>query len=131
MEFDGIKHYQNFDKALSDISRTEYLEGLGYKIVRIPFWIQLSKDYVKYAFDVEVESLCELKYSFFDSGTEDFGLSVSPVSFNVFGAIRFKKELEALPLKCRSDVIMDLQEVKNHSHVDPMPFSIFGMNMLS
>ena len=50
IEYDGINHYQNQTVILRDYSRDNWFNSLGYKVVRIPYWIQLSLDMIKYLF---------------------------------------------------------------------------------
>ena len=64
VEFDGVPHYQRPSEIISDRERTEFYNDLGYKVIRIPFFIQLSNSAVKELFGVEVtETLFnEMKY---------------------------------------------------------------------
>ena len=55
IEFDGVQHYQNPQQILNDRERSEFYKGLGYKVVRIPFFIQLSNSAVKTLFDIDVK----------------------------------------------------------------------------
>jgi hypothetical protein len=55
IEFDGLPHYQQPDTIKGDKEKTELYTNLGYKVVRIPYFIQLSKSAVKTLFDVELE----------------------------------------------------------------------------
>lgn len=55
VEFDGIQHYNNPCNIIRDIKGIEFYESLGYKIVRIPFFIQLTKKSVKTLFDVDIK----------------------------------------------------------------------------
>ncbi len=54
VEFDGLQHYTKPDNIERDIKNTELYKNFGYKIVRIPYFIQLSNKAVKTLFDVEV-----------------------------------------------------------------------------
>ena len=54
IEFDGLQHYTKPDIIEKDIKTTELYEKLGYKVVRIPYFIQLSNKAVKTFFDVDV-----------------------------------------------------------------------------
>lgn len=54
IEFDGLPHYQNPDIILSDQEKDKIYEANGYKIVRIPYFIQLTQEVVKKMFNVEV-----------------------------------------------------------------------------
>ncbi len=54
IEFDGLPHYTNPDIIEKDIKNTDLYTNLGYKVVRIPYFIQLTKKAVKTLFGVEV-----------------------------------------------------------------------------
>ena len=55
IEFDGIQHYTKPDIIEKDINNTKIYEKLGYKVVRIPYFIQLSRKAVKTLFDIDVQ----------------------------------------------------------------------------
>ena len=50
IEVDGLPHYRNPTKLRSDLSKKERYEGAGYRVVRIPYFIQLTKDAVRKLF---------------------------------------------------------------------------------
>lgn len=54
IEFDGLPHYTNPDIIEKDIKNTDLYTSLGYKVVRIPYFIQLTNKAVKTLFGVEV-----------------------------------------------------------------------------
>lgn len=54
VEFDGIQHYTMPDRIKNDVLSTKFYESLGYKVVRIPYFIQLTNKAVKYFFNVDV-----------------------------------------------------------------------------
>ncbi len=54
VEFDGFPHYRQPDKIRSDEKNTEFYRELGYTVVRIPFFIQLTKKAIKTLFGVEI-----------------------------------------------------------------------------
>ncbi len=54
VEFDGLQHYQDPDKIITDYETSKFYEELGYKVVRIPYFIQLTNKVVKQLFDVDV-----------------------------------------------------------------------------
>ena len=41
------------------LAQNKYLESIGYRVVNIPYYIQLSKEMIEYYFDVEVDRGCE------------------------------------------------------------------------
>lgn len=55
IEYDGIPHYSDPDQILEDINRNSFYQSLGYKVVRIPYFIQLTNKAVKELFDVDVD----------------------------------------------------------------------------
>lgn len=55
VEFDGLPHYKNPEQILKDIENTETYKKLGYKVVRIPYFIQLTNKNVEKLFGVKVE----------------------------------------------------------------------------
>lgn len=68
VEFDGLPHYINPDVILKDLQNTENYEKAGYRVVRIPYFIQLSKDAVKEFFCVDIDQ------ELFDDSIPSLGL---------------------------------------------------------
>ena len=54
IEFDGVQHYQQPDTIKKDQENQVFYEGLGYRVVRIPYFIQLTNDVIKTVFGVDV-----------------------------------------------------------------------------
>ena len=54
IEFDGLPHYQNPDTILKDDHNQKIYSDCGYKVVRIPYFIQLTNSVVEQLFDVKV-----------------------------------------------------------------------------
>ena len=50
IEFDGVQHYQKPERIKADVENQRLYEELGYKVVRIPYFIQLSNDVVRQMF---------------------------------------------------------------------------------
>lgn len=53
VEFDGIQHYQGPDKIRTDAENKALYENNGYTVVRIPYFIQLSRSAVIRLFNVD------------------------------------------------------------------------------
>ena len=68
VEFDGLPHYTNPDVILKDIENTQRYEKAGFNVVRIPYFIQLSRNAVKTLFGVDV------KQDLFDESIPSMGL---------------------------------------------------------
>ena len=56
IEFDGLQHYTNPDKIIDDFKKIRVYQSLGYKVVRIPYFIQLTKNNIKQLFNITVEN---------------------------------------------------------------------------
>ena len=122
VEFDGIDHYAKPLRIHKDRERDEEFKSLSIDVVRIPYWIQLSKDNVNYLFSklefsgakvcMEHE-MCELKYSFFDDGHTDFGLSISPAAMCPLGFERFCNEVVGYPSQTQEILEEDLSLVSD------------------
>lgn len=63
VEFDGLPHYQDPAVIIKDDKNTEIYRQNGYKVVRIPYFIQLTNDAVEKLFGVKVgEHLFKVSY---------------------------------------------------------------------
>ena len=64
IEFDGLQHYTKPDIIEKDFRLTDVYINLGYKVIRIPYFIQLTNKAVKTLFGIEVsEELFDEKIS--------------------------------------------------------------------
>lgn len=54
VEFDGVQHYKNPDVIIKDINNQSIYESFGYKVVRIPYFIQLTNAVVQLLFNKTV-----------------------------------------------------------------------------
>ena len=55
VEFDGLPHYQKPSDLQRDMTNQELYESYGYKVVRVPYFIQLSNEVVEKLFGVKVK----------------------------------------------------------------------------
>lgn len=55
IEFDGLQHYSNPDRILKDYQNTQIYKTYGYKVVRIPYFIQLTNEVVENMFGIHVD----------------------------------------------------------------------------
>lgn len=106
VEFDGVNHYQDTEVVLADYDRDIYFTDLGYRVVRIPYWIQLSNDLIHHLFNISVkEPMCDLIYSFYDSKSP---ISICPGNMCKAGQVRFITEFTKLPKNLQKNVLNDL-----------------------
>lgn len=55
IEFDGLQHYTSPTNIIRDKDNTKFYEELGYQVIRIPYFIQLTNKVVEQLFNVKVE----------------------------------------------------------------------------
>lgn len=55
VEFDGLQHYTRPDIILKDDEKTNFYQTQGYKVVRIPYFIQLTNKVIKQLFGQDVD----------------------------------------------------------------------------
>lgn len=99
VEFDGESwhgggHYTDPEVCFRDEDRNVILGHLGYKVIRIPFYIQLDKEMIKHYFNVAVDT--PLYHMSFDHGFMMPGMKL-PNYFCELCLIRFLNELRTLP----------------------------------
>jgi hypothetical protein len=69
VEFDGVQHYTSPIIIMKDEESTKYYQSLGYKVARIPYFIQLSPKAIKRLFGVKLDKvLFDIKYPSLVSG---------------------------------------------------------------
>lgn len=93
IEFDGKQHYTSPDKILDDEKAVRFYTNLGYKVVRIPYFIQLTNATVKKMFGVTVNE------PLFDETIPSIGSKGknSPAYLCGAGVVRMAKDFSLYP----------------------------------
>ena len=95
VEFDGIHHYTNPDIIIKDIYNTNLYKKFGYKVIRIPYFIQLTKEAIKILFQKELhqelfpDNIASLTYK----------CRNTPAYLCLTGIERMKQELLKFPIQ--------------------------------
>lgn len=92
VEFDGYQHYCQIDTIFKDRLKDAAYTAMGYRIVRIPYFVQLTTDVVKHYFGVDD---VDMQISFPHGFIADKGEKL-PSEFCSLGIIRFVTELKEL-----------------------------------
>lgn len=93
IEFDGVPHYQQPDTIKKDSENQSVYESLGYKVVRVPYFIQFTNDVVKTMFGVDVkEPLFDPTIPSFDGNGKNTPASCCPA-----GLLRMAEEFHKYP----------------------------------
>lgn len=128
VEYDGPQHYQDFRVATMDHLKDQEWRSAGYLVVRIPFWIQLSREYILDRFRVDPgEEMCEFTFSFATSDPVDGAFNL-PISFCEPGIRRFCREFDSLPYYLQNLVRIDMREtVRMSQYVDSYSPDLMGI----
>lgn len=87
VEFDGYQHYNSTARILADITNTEAYEKLGYRVIRIPYFIQLDQRTIKTLFGVDMDYTNGYPHGFISN------TALLPCDFCELGLERFEKDL--------------------------------------
>ena len=100
IEFDGLQHYTKPDIIEKDFRLTEVYKNIGYKIVRIPYFIQLTNKAVKTLFDVEVAE------ELFDEKISSLGINGlnTPAYLCPAGVKRMAEEFKNFPEQYKTNI---------------------------
>ena len=100
IEFDGIQHYTKPDVIEKDKENTEIYEKHKYKVVRIPYFIQLSKGAVKTLFNVDIQE------ELFDETIPSLGIKGknTPAYLCPAGIERMAKEFKKFPEQYKANI---------------------------
>ena len=100
IEFDGLQHYTKPDIIEKDIRNTKLYESAGYKVVRIPYFIQLSRKAVKTLFKID------LGIDLFDDKISSLGImgKNTPAFLCPAGVERMAKEFKMFPEQYKTNI---------------------------
>ena len=101
VEFDGLPHYQSPKQIRKDKENTLLYESLGYKIVRIPYFIQLSQETIKILFNRDVR-----EEEVFPDGIPSLGINseATPAYLCFDGIQRMKEDFQKFPSQYKLNI---------------------------
>jgi len=118
VEFDGDEHYRNILKVKADREKDELASRANVRVVRFPYWVQLTTETLRHYFEREANVLQTFPHGFITT-------KLFPASFCELGVERFARELTALPASVRQSVIASLQQrVAEHGMEYVMPHKL-------
>ena len=100
IEFDGLQHYTKPDIIEKDLKTTELYKNFGYKVVRIPYFIQMTNKAVKTLFDVDVSEVL------FDETISSLGIEGknTPAYLCPAGVKRMAEEFKKFPEQYKTNI---------------------------
>lgn len=104
VEFDGYQHYCQVDVIYKDRLKDATYTNMGYRIVRIPYFVQLTSNVVNHYFGVDdVDMQIDFPHGFIADKGEKL-----PAEFCSLGIARFVDELQELHF-IQNDIIRSLK----------------------
>ena len=119
-EYDGPEHYNNVNKIERDQRKKKKLLELGYKVICVPYYLQLTKDIAKHFFSEDFDVYSDGKYSsaverIYKTLNEEAMLahgwhttSETPANFVEKGIRRFLEEVGQYPSSVRCQLVHSL-----------------------
>lgn len=101
IEFDGLQHYTSPANILKDKKNQEIYESFGYKVIRIPYFIQITNEVAKEMFGKNIdEQLFDPKLP---SMGKDWGNTPAYCCFA--GIIRMAEEFKRYPQQYKVNIL--------------------------
>lgn len=88
VEFDGPQHYTVARNCILDLQKNELYKNLGYRVIRIPNFIQLETETIELLFNVNVKYDLKFPHGFISKNV------TPPADYCELGTERFLKELK-------------------------------------
>ena len=102
VEFDGIRHFTNPTTIVRDIKKDTIYKEMGYKVVRIPYFIQLNKIMINHYFNLKVDYDISFKQGFINNDI------ILPAEYCGLGVNRFKEIMKNIPSIIYKEILLSL-----------------------
>lgn len=106
VEFDGFSHYNSSKRIKSDVIKDNIYSSMGYDIIRVPYFLQLSTDTIASLFKIHHEYEQSYNHGFISSS------ALLPADFCELGVDKFCNYLLSLQKHQESVYIDILQSLK-------------------
>lgn len=110
-EFDGPTHYTSPKRILKDIENDKFYNSIGFTVIRIPYFIQIDKDFYSNILNIDRESL----YNFPNGFISD--VIVLPAEYCYAGINKFLNDLERFKY-ASNDIINSLADKCNELQIE-------------
>jgi len=112
VEFDGDRHYKEASKIKSEREKVLLYESMGYKVVRIPYFIQLDKRVIELLFGKKINNFYEYPQGFISK------LAANPCDYCEMGVKKFLCDLDRFSV-VKDEVIKSLiSKIKETGDID-------------
>lgn len=113
VEFDGDSHYRDAVRILADQDKDKYASSVGYKTIRVPYFIQLTTETFKMFFDIDdIKIEQNYRHGWIDKK------AILPASYCCMGTDKFIKQYKSYTVS--------VQDFLRQSLIDNITKSRFG-----
>lgn len=102
IEFDGYRHYSITKVILSDQKKDFIYKNMGYEIIRIPYFVQISEEIIDNLFNIKMKWKQVYPHGFIDEK------ALLPADYCELGIKRFIMDLEIFSF-IKDDIIKSLK----------------------
>lgn len=103
VEFDGDKHYKEVSKIKSERNKTENYQNMGYRVIRVPYFIQLTPETISHLFGVEKNYTNGYPHGFIDKKAS------LPADYCEIGIRKFENDLNRFSF-LKKEIVESLKE---------------------
>ena len=127
VEFDGFQHFTKASVISNDKHKDCIAEELGYKVVRIPYWVQLNNNTFEYYFGFKNKVPIEQNYEhgFIDKK------AILPADYCERGTVEFYERLDGLPEQIAEDVVSSLWNIVFDHSPKISIYEVFPLTMVN
>lgn len=105
VEFDGWKHYTVSQQIVRDNFKDITYIGMGYEVIRIPYFVQLETRTIKHYFNIDYELEQDFPHGFIVDDK-----LVLPADYCTLGIHRFQGQMLYLPKSVRKEIYQSLKD---------------------
>lgn len=120
VEFNGYRHYSSSTVIMNDYKKYKILEDLGYKVIIIPYFVQISTLIIKQLFNIEYKYIQQYLHGFIDDK------ALLPADFCYLGIQRFEKDLIDFNI-ISNDIILSIKNkiLQSNNRYIVLPENLF------
>lgn len=107
VEFDGAQHYTDVRCYYVDKEKDDTYTQMGYRVVRIPYFVQLCPEVIKHLFDIDIDYAQTFPHGFIVDKGETL-----PADFCSLGYDRFLNDLKRFSY-IKEDILASLRHKLN------------------
>jgi hypothetical protein len=104
IEFDGYQHYTKANIINRDKEKDRIYKKEGYKVIRIPYFVQLDSEVINNLFNIEIELATKYPHGFIANNNT----MILPADYCELGIKRFKEDLKRF-YYIREDIVNSLR----------------------